>query len=254
MRNFPKRFMTVALLAGAFTLTATACDKNGGGGGKAKTARGKWVDKPSRGSQSGRLIKIPGLNVTFETPDVLYVYKECAEAAHSPDDSDSEWIPVIRCDSRSGDDEDEYGLGGDEDSEALALTIYATKKERAVNERTVTIMETEYTQAGFVVDSIGYIEDYQSKEGRRGIEAKIHLLDSDNRYPTREIMRFMFPVDDVLFIAHVDYPYGDDRSGILSDWQRILWNFQLDEDGPLYPGQGQGGGEEEPEESEDEEL
>ena len=47
-------------------------------------------------------------------------------------------------------------------------------------------------------------------------------------------------VDDVLFIAHVDYPYGDDRSGILSDWQRILWNFQLDEDGPLYPGQGEG--------------
>lgn len=240
MRTSPKRFMTAALLAGAFTLSAPACDKNGGGGGKAKSARGKWVKNPTRGSRSGKLIKIPDLGVTFETPDVLYVYKECAEAAHSPDDSDSSWIPVIRCDSRSSDEEDEYGLGGDEEDESLSMTIYAAKKDRAINERTVTILETEYNQAGFVVDSIGYIEDYQSKDGRRGIETKIHILDSDNRYPTREIMRFMFPVDDVLFIAHVDYPYGDDRSGILSDWQRILWNFQLDEDGPLYPGQGEG--------------
>jgi hypothetical protein len=44
----------------------------------------------------------------------------------------------------------------------------------------------------------------------------------------------MFPKDDVVFIAHVDYAFGDDRSGINSDWERILWNFQFAEDGPLF--------------------
>ena len=39
---------------------------------------------------------------------------------------------------------------------------------------------------------------------------------------------------DVLFIAHVDYEYGADRSGINSDWERIMWNFQFAEDGPLF--------------------
>ena len=30
------------------------------------------------------------------------------------------------------------------------------------------------------------------------------------------------------------YEFGADRSGINSDWERILWNFQFQEDGKLF--------------------
>ena len=86
--------------------------------------------------------------------------------------------------------------------------------------------------------------EYMNKPGRRGILSEYHTMDVGSGYPDREVRRFMFPKGDVIFIASVDFPYGDDRSGINSDWQRILWNFQFDEDGPLYEGQGdEGGGE-----------
>jgi hypothetical protein len=207
----------------------SGCKKDGSGSSRKASERLKWVQKPASGSADGNVIKIPGLGVSFETPEVLYVYKECAEAAHSPE-GDEGWIPVIKCNSTYG--------GGDELSEErsdVVLTIFAGEKKTIINERGVAILKQEYIQKGYKVDEIIYIEDYQGKTGRRGIQSQLHLMDAEGKYPEREIQRFRFPVGDIVFVAQVDYPYGDDRSGIDSDWQRILWNFQLDEDGSLYP-------------------
>lgn len=222
--------MTLSLGAGAFA--ATGCDKSGGGS-RSKDFRAAWLKKPTKGTTEGKIIQIPDLGVTFEQPDTLYVYKECGEATHSPDSSDSDWIPVIRCTAVSDPDADEL----DESSETLVLTIYATEKDVIVNERSVPTFEEQYRSKGYQVETVDYYDEYMSKPGRRGILSEYHTLDGESGYPDREVRRFMFPKGDVLFIAAVDFPYGDDRSGINSDWQRILWNFQFDEDGPLYAGQ-----------------
>ena len=224
-----RRLTGLAVLAAA--VSVSGCNKSSGGGGSKKASdRLKWVQKPTSGKQSGKIIKIPGLQVTFEQPEVLYVYKECSEAAHS-DQTDEGWVPVITCMSTYGGDE------LDDERADVALTIYAGEKKTIINERGVAILKAEYVQQGYKVDEIIYIEDYQGKRGRRGIQSVLHVMDADGKYPEREIQRFRFPVGDIVFVAQVDYPYGDDRSGIESDWQRILWNFQLDEDGPLYPDQ-----------------
>lgn len=233
----------IRILFSAFFVTASvgtiaACEK-GGGGRKGKSERLRWVNKPTTGSvqKEGKLITIPDLGVDFYVPEVLYVYKDCKEAGHSPEGPDNAWVPVLRCSSPfedSGEDdwdseEDDSG-GGDQE-----LVIYATpKNDMIINERAVTSYTTQYTQAGFEVDDIQYFDEYLSKPGRRGIEILVHTVNSETGYPDREIRRFMFPKDDVVFIAHIDYPYGDDRSGINSDWERILWNFQFTEDGPLF--------------------
>ena len=224
---------SVSRLSGLVVLAAalgmSGCGKEGGGGSSKKgSERLKWVKNPTTGSQDGKVIKIPGLKVSFEQPEVLYVYKECSEAAHS-DKTDEGWVPVITCTSTYGGDE------LDEERSDVALTIYAGEKKTIINERGVAILKQQYVQEGYEVDEIIYIEDYQGKRGRRGIQSILHVMDADNKYPEREIQRFRFPVGDMVFVAQVDYPYGDDRSGIESDWQRILWNFQLDEDGSLYP-------------------
>lgn len=236
---FKAKFTRILLSALFLTSAAslTACKKNGGGS-KKKSERLRWVERPTTGSanESGKIIKIPQLAVTFHTPDVLYVYKECAEAIHTPDGPEKTWIPVITCTSPFGDDDEEDWESDEEDEEYGAeLTIYAVPKEgMLISERATTSYETQYRSAGFDVDEIQYFDEYLSKPGRRGIEILVHTLDSETGYPEREIRRFLFPVGDVVFIAHIDYPYGDDRSGINSDWERILWNFQLDEDGPLF--------------------
>lgn len=229
----------------ACALGSTACA--GGGGGGKKSPRGKWVNKPTQGSTQGKITKIPGLAITFEQPEVLYVYKECGEAHHSPESGDNNWIPVIRCSSVFGDSdgggEDEWSEDASDDlgdDESVALTIYAAPKDAIINERSVETFRAKFQNAGFKVDEIAYHEEYMAKPGRRGIEAKIQIIDTSSGYPSREILRFMFPKDDIIFIAQIDYPFGDDRSGMMSDWQRILWNFQFDEDGPLYEGQGGG--------------
>lgn len=231
----------------AISLGSAACAGGGGGGGGGKkSARGKWVSKPQQGSTRGKITKIPGLGLTFEQPEVLYVYKECGEAAHSPESSENEWIPVIKCmsvfgDSSSGGGEDEWSEdGGSSDfgeGEAVAMTIYVAPKDVIINERSVETFRANFQNAGFKVDEIAYHEEYMAKPGRRGIEAKIQIIDTSSGFPSREILRFMFPKDDVIFIAQIDYPFGDDRSGMMSDWQRILWNFQFDEDGVLYDSQ-----------------
>jgi hypothetical protein len=222
-----KKSLSIGLCFLALTAMGVASCKDGGGGGGKKSQRLRWVEEPTAGKTTGKKITIEGIDITFETPEVLYVYKECTEAAHSPEGPDKEWIPVIRCETAArGGEEDEFA----EESEGLALTIYAAAKTAVINERTVETFRSRFQNAGYVVDDINFVEDYMGKEGRRGIEAQVHLMDSSTGYPSREIRRFMFPKGDVLFIAHIDYPYGDDRSGINSDWQRILWNFQYIEE------------------------
>jgi hypothetical protein len=235
-----------SFMLSAFVATAcvgmTACEK-GGGGGKGKSERLKWVNKPTSGTaeDDGKLIKIPGLGVDFYVPDVLYVYKSCTEASHSPEGPEGKWVPVIRCTSpydegSSEDDweseeeeEDDGGGGGGE------LTIYVTEKgDQLISERATASYKLQYEEAGFQVQTLDYYDEYLAKPGRRGIEVIAQTIDSETGYPEREIRRFMFPKDDVLFIVHIDYGFGDDRSGINSDWERIVWNFQFAEDGALF--------------------
>ena len=37
----------------------------------------------------------------------------------------------------------------------------------------------------------------------------------------------MFPREDVVFIAKMDYPFGETRS-VDQDWQYIMWNFDFE--------------------------
>jgi hypothetical protein len=227
-----------SFMLSAFVATAcvgmTACDK-GGGSKKGKSERLRWVDKPTSGTaeEGGKLIKIPGLAVDFYVPDVLYVYKSCAEASHGAEGPEGKWIPVIRC--TSPDEESSDDLDEDDDGGSRELTIYASEKgDTLINERSTVSMKVQYEQAGFQVQSINYFDEYLAKPGRRGIEIIAQTIDKETGYPEKEIRRFMFPKDDVLFIIQVDYEFGADRSGINSDWERIVWNFQFAEDGPLF--------------------
>ncbi|PRP96152.1 hypothetical protein ENSA7_69660 [Enhygromyxa salina] len=231
--------LLIALMATA-GLSLTACKKDGGGS-KKKSERARWLNKPTTGTteKDGKIIKIPGIEITFYTPDVLYVYKDCVEASHAPEGPDAKWIPLVRCSSpfeESSSDSDWDSDDEDEDEGgSRVLTIFVTdKSDMIINERSTASYKLQYEQAGFQVDSLNYFDEYLSKPGRRGIEVVAHTVDSDTGYPDQEIRRFMFPKDDVVFIAHVDYPYGQDRSGINSDWERILWNLQFNEDGPLF--------------------
>lgn len=236
MAHLSRSLLPVFLAATA--LGATACSGSQGSGGGKKSERLRWVQKPTSGTveHDGALISIPGLAVNFYVPDTLYVYRDCQEAAHAPEGPDKNWIPVIRCTSSSGDDEEEDEWADEEDlSVPRELTIYVTdKSDMIINERATASYTLQYEQAGFEVTRVDYHDEYLAKPGRRGIEVLVHTVDEDSGYPEREIRRFMFPKGDVVFIAHIDYPYGDDRSGINSDWERIMWNFQFQEDGALF--------------------
>jgi len=233
-----------SLLLSAFFATAclagvTACDKTGAAK-KGKSERLRWVNKPVTGTteDGGKFISIPGIAVDFYKPDTLYVYKDCVEATHTAEGPDKDWIPVIRCTSPftgpakgEWDDDDDSGSGSGD----AVLTIFAADRtDMVINERATAALTNQYEQAGFKVESINYYDEYLSKAGRRGIEIIVQTINPENGYPDREIRRFMFPKDDVVFIAHIDYGYGDDRSGINRDWERILWSFQFAEDGPLF--------------------
>jgi hypothetical protein len=231
-----------ALIATA-GVSLTACKKDGGSS-KGKSDRLKWVNRPTSGTaeDNGKLIKIPTLAVDFYVPDVLYVYKDCKEASHTPEGPDKEWIPVVRCQSVEGgggesESEDEWDSESEDEETDVSrvLTIYVAEKgDTLISERSTASHQLQYEQAGFVVDSLNYFDEYLAKPGRRGIEVIAHTVDKGTGYPVREIRRFMFPKDDIMFIVHVDYEYGADRSGINSDWERIVWSFQLQEDGPLF--------------------
>lgn len=233
MFNVQQLTITTILIASA---AALGCASSGGASSGPKSPRAQWVDSPSSGQSADKQVKIPALAVSFEIPDVLYVFRDCGEASHSPSGPDNDWIPVISCEGSGGsgnsdDFDDEGGSGSDRH-----LTIYVAHKKQAINERTVETMRADFERAGVKVSEIAYHENYVDKENRRGIEAKLQHFGGDSNYPTSETLRFTFAADDVVFIAETEYPFGTDVSGIVSDWQRILWSFQLDEDGPLYGG------------------
>ena len=217
----------------ACTLAATGACKKDGSSSRSKSPRAKWVDSPQRGQTNGAVTRIEGLDVQFETPDVLYVYRSCAEAGHSAGGSEANWIPVISCEAKEpsgGGDVDEFGVSESDDDEfssPLLLTIYAAPKDMVINERAVETFRAKYQNAGLRVDEIVYHENYLNKPGRRGIYSRIQIIDPDTGYPSDEIQRFIFPKGDVIFIAQVEYPSGTDRSGIVGDWERILWNFEF---------------------------
>lgn len=216
----------------ACALAVTACNKST----KGKSAAAIWVDSPTSGVKSGSTLTFDDLGVKFETPDTLYVYRNCGEASHTPDGS-TKWIPIVTC--RSGDGEDfAFGEESEEDgedfdpfaaeenesisgAEGIDLTFFVTHKTRPLDERSVTWFENKYKQAGLVVDEISYQSDYQKKTG---IYTRLHVIDGDTGNPAREIIQFMFPRKDVVFIARMEYPFGDTRS-VDKDWQYILWNF-----------------------------
>ncbi len=210
-------------------LGANAC-KNGGSKGSSDAAR--WIENPTNGSKSGSVLKFSELGVEFEIPDTLYVYRNCGEASHTPDGT-TKWIPIVTCGSGSsgdfefGDSEEEEDPFAEEEledesgTEAIDITFYVTKKTRPLDERSVTWFENKYKQAGLTVDELAYQSDYQKKAG---IYARLYVVDDETGNPTREIVQFMFPRQDVVFIARMEYPFGETRS-VDKDWQYILWNF-----------------------------
>jgi hypothetical protein len=217
----------VALALGVLcALPLAGCDKKGSRG---QSELANWIDEPTKGNKDGNKLKIPGLGVEFEEPETLYVFKSCGEASHTPDSFNREWIPVITCNSGDegggggGELEDEFA---DDDAaadgaEPLELTFYVTKKTRPIDERAVTWFEGQFRQAGLDVGDISYQHEYHKKAG---IYAKLHVMDGGE--PTREIQQFMFPREDVVFIARMEYPFGETRS-VDSDWQAILWYFDF---------------------------
>jgi hypothetical protein len=206
-------------------LPLTGC-KTGGKRGQSEMA--KWIDKPTNGSKDGNVIKIPQLGIKFEIPETQYVFKNCDEASHTPDVGiNREWIPVVVCTSGGG---DVFGGGGDAfgdddaadaGAELIELGFYVTKKTRPIDERAVTWFEAQFKQAGLHVADISYQHEYHKKAG---IYAKLHVMDGGE--PTREIIQFMFPREDVVFIARMEYPFGESRS-VDADWQAMLWYFDF---------------------------
>jgi len=234
------RVGTIALAA-VCAVGVFSCKK----GGRGKSPAARWIDNPTPAEKKGKVIAFQDLGVKFEIPDTLYVYKSCAEASHTPE-GENKWIPIITCQS-IGDPTTsafEGGGGGEEGEEAdfsdfsaesdeeefssgaetLALTFYITRKTRPIDERAVSWFENQYKQAGLQVDDVSYQHDYQKKAG---IYSKLQVMNTATSLPTREIIQFMFPRKDVVFIARIEYPFGETRS-VMTDWKYLLWNFDID--------------------------
>lgn len=217
------------VVASTCALGIAACRNSG----RDRSSASKWLDEPKNGQKNGKTIEFHDLGVKFETPDTLYVYRSCTEPTHTPEGS-SKWIPVISCSSVNA---ETFGQGGDEDGEedpfanddaeeasgveTINITFYVTHKTRPLDERAVSWFENEFKHAGLSVDDISYQHDFQKKTG---IYAKLHVTEGDSPTPTREIVQFMFPHKDVVFIARMEYPFGETRS-VDHDWKYLLWNF-----------------------------
>lgn len=242
MLEFKTGSWACAALAATMVLTA-GCK----GEGRKKSEAAQWVDSPSQGTKADNKLKFPSLGVLFERPVTLYVFKGCGEAAHSPDEN--KWVPILTCSSTGadafggnsgeesaseaevgGEEEDEffesndsYDEYDDNAAEEIDVTFFATHKTRPMDERTVTWFENQYKQQGLDVEEISYQHDYNKKEG---IYFKLHVMDRETNTPTREIIQFMFPRGDVIFIARMEYPFGESRS-VDTDWNKLLWAFDL---------------------------
>lgn len=224
-RPFSRRFSTPTLLA--LSLVATAglvaqgCgDKGGYRGGKKSKAR-QWLDQPSGGEKSGNKIIFSQLDLVFEIPDTLYVFKNCDELGHSPE-GEEKWVPILACAS-GGAAADPDGVGeAPADSDAIALTFYLAPKGRPIDERAVAYYNNAYKESGLKVEELAFNDDYFYKTG---IYAKLQVMDESGTNAVREIQQFMWPVNDVVFIARMEYPYGDSRA-IAQDWKAIMPYFK----------------------------
>jgi hypothetical protein len=243
MRSVLGTRLGIVLICAIGAISFTACKK---GGKRGKSEMAQWVDNPTPGTKSGNVIRIAPLDVKFEVPDTLYVYRNCGEAGHSPDGAER-WIPVVTCtsggatwsgfDGEGGDDEAEEDPFAEEDaadaaeadgSEQISITFYVTHKTRPLDERAVSWFENQYKQAGLEVQELSFQHDFQKKSG---IYARLHVMDASTGNPTREIVQFLFPRNDVVFIARMEYPFGETRS-VDTDWKYILWNFDFEEASP----------------------
>ena len=196
-------------------------DKSGYRGGK-KTKMRMWLDDPSSGEKSGSFIKFPQLDLSFEVPDTLYVFKNCDEASHSPE-GDEKWVPIISCASAgAAADPDGVGEAPAADSDAIALTFYLAPKGRPIDERAVAYYNNAYKESGLKVEELAFNDDYFYKTG---IYAKLQVMDESGTNAIREIQQFMWPVQDVVFIARMEYPYGESRA-IQQDWKAIMPYFK----------------------------
>ncbi|HRI07849.1 MAG TPA: hypothetical protein PKW35_08535 [Nannocystaceae bacterium] len=219
LRLTPKT--SLLALALAVTAAAAGCGDKGGYGGGKKSPMMKWLESPRNGTVEGNFIKIPSLGVSQEIPETRYVFKNCHEPVHSPE-GDEKWVPVIRCSSTPPESGDDFSQGGSGDSDAIALTFYLAKKDRPIDERAVAYFRNELSEKGYTVEDISFNDSYFDK---KGLYFKLQLVD-ENGTPTREIVRFMFPYEDVVFIANMDYPFGDSRS-VHRDWESIMWYFKF---------------------------
>ncbi|MBC8070044.1 MAG: hypothetical protein IAG13_17025 [Deltaproteobacteria bacterium] len=218
-------------LSALCAISVASCKKERG-----QSSAAEWIENPTSGTKSGETITFASLGVKFAKPDTLYVYKQCGEASHAPE-GDHGWVPIITCNSTgddafgggegeaAADEEGEDPFASEDIEEAtgvedINVTFYVTKKTRPLDERAVQWFESQFKQAGLSVDEISFQHDFQKKSG---IYAKLHVTDGST--PTREIVQFMFPRNDVVFIARMEYPFGDKRS-IEQDWKYLLWNFE----------------------------
>lgn len=227
-RRVPKNvFFALALAVAAGSVVASGC---GGSGarrkGKQSEAR-QWIDDPSSGKKEGNIIKIPQIGLEFEIPDTLYVFKNCEETGHSKGEleSNKEWVTVVSCSSGgavSSSDEDLGASAPSGESEPIALTFYLAPKERPVDERAVAFYRNQYQEQGLSIEDLSFNDGYFDKTG---IYAKLQVVDESGN-ATREIQQFMFPYGDVMYIARMEYPFGDTRA-IAQDWKAIMPYFRV---------------------------
>lgn len=218
-------FFALALAVAAGSTMSVGCGGSGGYRKGKKSPARQWIDSPTSGKREGNIIKIPAIGVEFEIPDTLYVFKNCDESSHTTGDSpEKNWVEVISCASGGVTSSDEdLGASADSDSEAIALTFYLAPKERPVDERAVAYYRNVYQEAGLNIEDLAFNDGYFDKTG---IFAKLHVMDESGQNAVREIQQFMFPYGDVLFIARMEYPYGDTRA-VQQDWKAIMPYFKV---------------------------
>ena len=219
-------FLALSLAVSAGVALPGCGDKSGYRGGKKTKAR-EWLDEPSSGEKVGNILKFPQIDLAFEIPDTLYVFKNCEEVAHSPEKHGSEsWVPIVSCASSGGSaSSGPDGVGeaaASDTAEAIALNFYLAPKGRPVDERAVAYYNNAYKESGLKVEELAFNDDYFYKTG---IYAKLQVMDESGTNAVREIQQFMWPVNDVVFIARMEYPYGDSRA-IAQDWKAIMPYFK----------------------------
>ena len=215
---------SLVLSAGVVLPGAGCGDKGGYRGGKKSKARA-WLDEPSSGEKSEDFIKFPQLDLVFEIPDTLYVFKNCDEVGHSPE-GEEKWVPILACASggspASADPDGVGDVAAPGDDDPVALTFYLAPKGRPIDERAVAYYNNAYKESGLKVEELAFNDDYFYKTG---IYAKLQVMDESGTNAIREIQQFMWPVQDVVFIARMEYPYGDTRA-VQQDWKAIMPYFK----------------------------